>query len=93
MQGGNFNVYPNYTKRDLMVEGSGFLQWVSVFVLATGPSVDVLLLDEPDAHLHPQLKKELVRRLAALVEGTGKQIFIGTHSSEIIRQAEPLQIM
>lgn len=93
MHNGKFKVFNNYTKRDLMVEGSGFLQWVSVFVLAVDPNVDVLLLDEPDAHLHPHLQKELVRRLGELVSGTGKQIFIGTHSSEIIRQADPSKIM
>lgn len=93
MDGGKFKAFPNYTKRDLMVEGSGFLQWVSVFVLATDPDVDVLLLDAPDAHLHPHLQKELVSRLESIVVGTGKQIFIGTHSSEILRQAEPHRIM
>ncbi|WP_311063348.1 AAA family ATPase [Halomonas sp. DWK9] len=42
----------NSSKRDLMVEGSGFLQWLSVFALALDKNNDVLLLDEPDAHLH-----------------------------------------
>jgi len=43
-----------------MVEGSGFLQWLSVFALATDPGLDVLLLDEPDAHLHSSLPARFV---------------------------------
>ncbi|WP_374152888.1 AAA family ATPase [Pseudarthrobacter sp. WHRI 8279] len=85
--------YPNFTKRDLMVEGSGFLQWLSVFALATNEDVDVLLLDEPDAHLHPKLQKELVRRLGLIVAGSHKQVFIATHSSEILRNASAERIM
>ncbi|MGN7201152.1 AAA family ATPase [Arthrobacter sp. SAFR-044] len=85
--------YPNFTKRDLMVEGSGFLQWLSVFALATNEDVDVLLLDEPDAHLHPKLQKELVRRLGLIVAGSQKQIFIATHSSEILRSAAAERVM
>ena len=52
--------YAGYNKRDLMVEGSGFLQWLSVFALAIDPSIDVLLLDEPDAHLHSSLQEQLL---------------------------------
>ncbi len=37
--------HPEYNPRDLMVESSGFLQWLSVFALATDPELDVLLLD------------------------------------------------
>ena len=44
------------SSRDLMVEGSGFLQWLSVYALALSPDVDVVLLDEPDAHLHCSLQ-------------------------------------
>ena len=38
--------YPGFKNRDLMVEGSGFLQWLSVFALATDPAISTLLLDE-----------------------------------------------
>lgn len=85
--------HKDFTKRDLMVEGSGFLQWLSVFTLATSPDVDVLLLDEPDAHLHPQLQRELVNRLRALTTSTHRQVFIATHSSEILRNSYPESIM
>ena len=76
-----------------MVEGSGFLQWLSVFALVTSPDVDVLLLDEPDAHLHPHLQKELIRRLDILTASTHKQVFIATHSSEILKNSTPERIL
>lgn len=47
-----FAPFPTYTLRDIMAEGSGFLQWLSVYTFALSPNIDVLLLDEPDAHLH-----------------------------------------
>ncbi|WP_175419426.1 AAA family ATPase [Glutamicibacter creatinolyticus] len=93
LSGHKLTPHRNFTKRDLMVEGSGFLQWLSVFALATSPEVDVLLLDEPDAHLHPQLQKELLDRLENLTESSKKQVFVATHSSEILKHSEPGQIL
>ncbi|MFE1870282.1 AAA family ATPase [Streptomyces sp. NPDC059496] len=77
--------WPRYNPRDLMVEGSGFLQWLSVFTLATADDVDVLLLDEPDAHLHPTLQAQMVDQLEELASRTGKQVLLATHSTEILR--------
>jgi predicted ATPase len=82
-----------YNKRDLMVEGSGFLQWLSVFALATDPDINVLLLDEPDAHLHSSLQEELLTSLRSIAAGSGKQILVATHSTEILRNAEPQDIL
>lgn len=83
----------NYRPRDLMVEGSGFLQWLSVYALALDPLIDVLLLDEPDAHLHASLQDYLVERLADLAALRNKDVLIATHSTEILRAAEPETIL
>jgi predicted ATPase len=83
----------HYNKRDLMVEGSGFLQWLSVFALATDPSINVLLLDEPDAHLHTSLQEELLVSLRTIASESDKQILVATHSAEILRNAEPEDIL
>ena len=64
--------HAGYKNRDLMVEGSGFLQWLSVFALATDPELNVLLLDEPDAHLHSSLQEQL-STACAIAAVTGKQ--------------------
>lgn len=88
-----FKRYPGYNPRDLMVEGSGFLQWLSVYTLATSPDADVLLFDEPDAHLHPTLQQEMLAQLEDLASAVGKQVLLATHSSEILRRAEPMKIL
>lgn len=80
-----FTRYPKYTPRDLMVEGSGFLQWLSVYALALSPDVDAVLLDEPDAHLNATLQKELLMSLAHVATIRGKQVLMATHSPELIR--------
>lgn len=85
VRGHKLSRFHGYNKRDLMVEGSGFLQWLSVYALATSPDVDVLLLDEPDAHLHPTLQEQMMQSLAELSEVRDKQVLVATHSSELLR--------
>ena len=85
---GEFRKFANFTPRDIMVEGSGFLQWLSVYALAVSPDINVLLLDEPDAHLHPELQLHLLDRLKALATENRKQVLLATHSTEILRQVD-----
>lgn len=92
-ESGGFNRHKNASPCDLMVEGNGFLQWFSVLTLALSEETDVLLLDEPDAHLHPALQTELFNRLQFIAETDRKQILIATHSSEILRNSDPKNIL
>lgn len=85
--------HPNYAPRDLMVEGSGLLQWLSVYTLAVAPGVDVLLFDEPDAHLHVSLQDRLLTILDKLANKQHKQVLLATHSSELIRHSAPSTIL
>ncbi|WP_181794261.1 ATP-binding protein [Streptomyces sp. WELS2] len=85
VEGYKLTRWPKYNPKDLMVEGSGFLQWLSVFTLATADDVDVLLLDEPDAHLHPTLQAQMVEQLELLANRKNKQVLLATHSSEILK--------
>ncbi len=64
---------PGTREKDLMVEGSGFLQWLSVYALALHKELDVLMLDEPDAHLHPALQGHLIQKLGQLARENDKQ--------------------
>ena len=73
-------------EKDLMVEGSGFLQWLSVFALALNKDLNVLLLDEPDAHLHPALQGHLIHKLSQLARENNKQVLLATHSTTILAE-------
>ncbi len=83
-----------YSPRDIITQGSGYLQWLSIFCMLYSSNIDVLLLDEPDAHLHASLQSELLREILAYFEdgSRDKQILISTHSVEMIKLA-PLSII
>lgn len=83
-----FKKRPAAPEKDVMVEGSGFLQWLSVYALAVDPDLDVLLLDEPDAHLHPALQGYLVHKLGQLAQERSKQVLLATHSTTILADAD-----
>jgi predicted ATP-dependent endonuclease of OLD family len=85
--------FSKFKPRDLMAEGSGFLQWLSVFSLALDPNTDVLLLDEPDAHLHSSLQTLLISELESIAAHGRKQVLLATHSTEILRWAEHSKIL
>lgn len=44
------------------------------------PPVDVVLLEEPELHLHPTLQRKLLERLAAY----GVQLIVSTHSPSVV---------
>lgn len=93
MQNGVFAKHTKFASRDLMVEGSGFLQWLSVYALALSPDIDVVLLDEPDAHLLSLLQQQLVGQLRKIADSKGKQVLLATHSPELIRSYEHERIL
>jgi AAA15 family ATPase/GTPase len=83
----------NASKRDLMVEGSGFLQWLSVFALALDENNDMLLLDEPDAHLHSSLQSLLLEKLEKICDENSKQILMVSHSSELLKSIDYQKVL
>lgn len=93
MVNNRFRPHVNYSRRDIMVEGSGFLQWLSVYTFALSPDIDALLLDEPDAHLHVELQTKLVDALKVIANKFKKQILIATHSVEVIKNTPASDIL
>lgn len=81
------------TRHDLYSAGSGFVQIVQLlaFILAQSPSV--VLLDEPDAHLHSSLQRAIVEILEEIGRAEGLQIVVATHSKEIINFIDPSRLI
>ncbi|QDH15578.1 ATP-binding protein [Oecophyllibacter saccharovorans] len=57
-----------------------------LLALHTGDS-KVMLIDEPEAFLHPPLAHKLGREVAKAASQSGKQVFVSTHSSHFLMGA------
>ena len=72
--------------RELHWSGFGFQVWLQTLLqLTRGNTNSILVLDEPDIYLHADLQ----RKLLVLVSRKFGQSFIATHSTEIINEAAP----
>ncbi len=75
---------------EIGVMGHGLQMWLQIlwFLLCNKDAIS-LIIDEPDVYLHADLQ----RRLHYLLEGTGKQIILATHSLEFIVNTNPNDIL
>ncbi|MDP9349694.1 MAG: AAA family ATPase [Gemmatimonadota bacterium] len=55
--------------------------------------VPLLLIEEPEAHLHPQLTVRLGEYLAGLLGGTPPQTIVTTHSPTLVARVKPSQVL
>lgn len=80
-------------RHDLYSAGSGFIQVVQLlaFVLSRDPGV--VLLDEPDAHLHSNLQQAVVDLLEEIAASEKFQVVLATHSKEIINYVDPSRLV
>jgi AAA15 family ATPase/GTPase len=78
---------------DIGLGGSGFLQVLQLLTFILIKKSNIVLLDEPDAHLHPSLQKTLIQILTDLSKSENIQFILSTHSKEIIQQTDPRNII
>lgn len=64
--------------------GTGVLQALQIFSYITLFEPSVLLLDEPDSHLHPSNQVLLARALVAASKDFETQIIVSTHSRHLV---------
>lgn len=72
-------------KKPLELAGIGFLQVIQIFAYLVYFRPVVLLVDEPDSHLHPTAQEHLVRVLADAANKFGTQVILTTHSPSVVR--------
>lgn len=81
------------TKLDISSAGSGFLQVLMLLGFFYARPASVLLLDEPDAHLHVVLQKQVYDRLREVARARGSQLIIATHSEVLVDNTSPERIV
>ena len=79
---------PQDTYYDLSSAASGFLQVLMVYAGLLHKEASVVLLDEPDAHLHILLQDKIYRDLRDYARRSGSQLIIATHSERLINVAD-----
>jgi len=83
---------PGGPQFDIASAGAGFQQILMLLTFLHTRPASVLLLDEPDAHLHMILQDSIYGELRAVAAGSGSQLIMATHSEAIIDSAEPREI-
>nr|WP_280513741.1 ATP-binding protein [Janthinobacterium agaricidamnosum] len=76
-------------KRPLEAAATGVLQVTQIFAYLILFRPKLLLVDEPDAHLHPDKQERLIEALELAASEFNVQIILTTHSPHIVRAASP----
>ena len=87
-----YRVGPDGPEFDISSGGSGFQQVLMLLTFLNIRPATVLLLDEPDAHLHVILQDSIYGELRAVAERQRSQLIIATHSEVIIDSVEPREL-
>lgn len=84
----NIKIRKKIIELPIDASGTGFLQIVQILSYVNLYKPQLLLLDEPDAHLHPDNQRKLAQKLLEISESRGVQIIISTHSRHLYDQLE-----
>ena len=76
--------------RELYWAGFGFQVWSQLLThLSRAAQSSLLVIDEPEVYLHPDVQRKLV----GIMRELGPDVLIATHSTEMIAEAEPGDIV
>lgn len=78
---------------DIISGGSGFHQTLTLLAFLFGYHPTTILLDEPDAHLHVNLQREILDYFKRKSQERGIQFLIATHAEEFARGVDASQIV
>jgi len=79
-------VYLKSESADVPVElaGTGILQAIQILGYVHYFHPSVIILDEPDSHLHPNNQRLLCKLLQGVAQDRGTQVFLTTHSRHVV---------
>lgn len=84
--------YQEYGKRlDILYSGTGLKHFLDILIKITLSGATIVLLDEPELGLHPDLQRRFIDYLNQLSLTKDLQIFIGSHSQVILNYAETIK--
>ncbi|WP_265433541.1 ATP-dependent nuclease [Aeromonas salmonicida] len=88
----NIRIGLELSYKDVSLLGSGTLQIIGLLLTCYEEEKDLslILLDEPDSHIHRDIQKRLIYTLQKKTAAT--QIFITTHNEGLIRSSHPSNI-
>lgn len=78
---------------DIIAGGSGFHQTLTLLGFLHGYKPTTILLDEPDAHLHVNLQREILDYFKQKSMELGTQFLVATHAEEFVRGVDASQIV
>jgi putative AbiEii toxin of type IV toxin-antitoxin system/AAA ATPase-like protein len=78
---------------DIIAQGSGFHQTLTLLAFLYGYPLTTILLDEPDAHLHVNLQREILDYFKRKSIERNTQFLIATHAEELARGVDASQIV
>ena len=84
---------PDGPRLDINAAGSGFLQILLLLTFLVSRKDAVLLLDEPDAHLHVILQDTIYGMLKKVAQAANTQLVIATHSDVVINAVDPKDLL
>jgi predicted ATPase len=69
---------------ELVNEGFGLNQTIYLLTKVLRPDVSIILIEEPEIHLHPTAQSNLVKAFIEIVKQENKTFIISTHSEHIV---------
>lgn len=78
---------------DIIAGGSGFHQILTLLAFLYGYQLTTILFDEPDAHLHVNLQREILDYFKRKSLERDIQFLIATHAEEFVRGVDASQIV
>ncbi|MEO7787953.1 MAG: AAA family ATPase [Vicinamibacterales bacterium] len=83
---------PDGALLDIASAGAGFQQVLMLLTFLYSRPASVLLIDEPDAHLHVILQDAIYGELQRVAVQQRSQLVMVTHSEVIIRAVDPIEL-